>query len=140
MADNPLTPALVVIAVAVSIQTLVLVAGVVAAAVALRRWQERFEHRYALIVARLDDTLHQTREAAVAVRRASDEAARSFEEVRQTVHMATAAATAPKNLLMAGVTAAGAMFARWRRQRRDERDVTNEPGYRNQGGTDHEQE
>lgn len=135
-----MVPALVVIAVAVSIQTLVLLVGVVAAVTAWRRWQERFESRYESIVARLDDTLHQTREAAVAVRRASDEAGRAFDEVRQAVQGASAVATAPKNLLMAGVSAAGAFFARWRRQRRDGRDVTNEPGYRNQGGTDHEQE
>jgi hypothetical protein len=122
--DNPLVPALVVIAVAVSVQTLLLLVGIVAGAIAWRRWQERFENRYALIVARLDDTLHQTREAAVALRRASDEAARSFDDVRQTVRTAAAAATAPKNLLVAGVTAAGALFARWRRQRREhERDV-----------------
>ncbi len=119
VADNALVPALVVIAVAVSIQTLLLLVGIIAAAVAWRRAQERFEHRYALIVARLDDTLHQTREAAVALRRASDEAAQSFEDVRQTVRAAAAGATAPKNLLAAGVTAAGALFARWRRQRRD---------------------
>jgi hypothetical protein len=122
--DNPLVPALVVIAVAVSVQTLLLLVGIVAGAIAWRRWQERFENRYALIVARLDDTLHQTREAAVALRRASDEATRSFDDVRQTVRTAAAAATAPKNLLVAGVTAAGALFARWRRQRREhERDV-----------------
>lgn len=119
VADNPLVPALVVIAVAVSLQTLLLLVGIIAAAVAWRRAQERFENRYALIVARLDDTLHQTREAAVALRRASDEAAQSFEDVRQTVRAAAAVATAPKNLLAAGVTAAGALFARWRRQRRD---------------------
>jgi hypothetical protein len=106
------------------VQTLLLLVGIVAGAIAWRRWQERFENRYALIVARLDDTLHQTREAAVALRRASDEAARSFDDVRQTVRTAAAAATAPKNLLVAGVTAAGALFARWRRQRREhERDV-----------------
>lgn len=118
VADN-LVPALVVIAVAVSVQTLVLLVGIVAAAIAWRRAQERFENRYALIVARLDDTLHQTREAAVALRRASDEATQSFEDVRQTVRAAAAVATAPKNLLAAGVTAAGALFARWRRQRRE---------------------
>lgn len=117
--DNPLVPALVVIAVAVSIQTLLLLVGIVAGAIAWRRWQERFENRYALIVARLDDTLHQTREAAVALRRASDEAARSFDDVRQTVRAAAAVATAPKNLLAAGVTAAGALFARWRHRRRE---------------------
>lgn len=117
--DNPLVPALVVIAVAVSIQTLLLLVGIVAGAIAWRRWQERFENRYALIVARLDDTLHQTREAAVALRRASDEAARSFDDVRQTVRAAAAVATAPRNLLAAGVTAAGALFARWRLRRRE---------------------
>jgi hypothetical protein len=117
--DNPLVPALVVIAVAVSIQTVLLLVSIVAGAIAWRRWQERFENRYALIVARLDDTLHQTREAAVALRRASDEAARSFDDVRQTVRAAAAVATAPKNLLAAGVTAAGALFARWRAKRRD---------------------
>ena len=119
MVDNPLVPALLVIAVAVSVQTLLLLVGIVAGAIAWRRWQERFENRYALIVARLDDTLHQTREAAVALRRASDEAARSFDDVRQTVRAAASVATAPRNLLAAGVTAAGALFARWRRQRRE---------------------
>jgi uncharacterized protein YecE (DUF72 family) len=118
VADSPLQPALVVIAVAVSVQTVLLLVGIVAGALAWRRWQERFEHRYALIAARLDDTLHQTREAAVALRHASEEAARSFDEVRQTVRTATTVATAPRNLLLAGVTAAGALFARWRRQRR----------------------
>ena len=119
MVDNPLVPALVVIAVAVSVQTLLLLVGIIVGAIAWRRWQERFESRYALIVARLDDTLHQTREAAVALRRASDEAARSFDDVRQTVRAAASVATAPRNLLAAGVTAAGALFARWRRQRRE---------------------
>lgn len=119
MVDNPLVPALVVIAVAVSVQTLLLLVGIIVGAIAWRRWQERFENRYALIVARLDDTLHQTREAAVALRRASDEAARSFDDVRQTVRAAASVATAPRNLLAAGVTAAGALFARWRRQRRE---------------------
>jgi len=116
-ADNSIVPALVVIAIAVSIQALVLLAGVVAGIIAWRRWQERFEHRYALVVARLDDTLHHTREAAVALRRASDEAVRTFDDVRRTVQHAAVVATAPKNLLMAGATAAGALFARWRRHR-----------------------
>jgi hypothetical protein len=116
--ENTLAPALVVIAVAVSVQTLALLAGIVAGAIAWRRWRERVEGRYALIAARLDDTLHQTREAAVALRRASDEAAQSFEEARQTIRTAAAVATAPRNLLAAGATAAGALFARWRGRRR----------------------
>ena len=126
MTDNALVPALVVIAVAVSIQTVLLLVGIIAGASAWRRWQERFENRYALIVARLDDTLHQTREAAVALRRASDEAAQSFEDVRQTVRAAAAVATAPRNLLAVGVTAAGAMFARWRRRRHDQEKDSNQ--------------
>lgn len=126
MTESPLQPALVVIAVAVSVQTVLLLVGIVAGVIAWRRWQERFENRYALIVARLDDTLHHTREAAVALRRASDEAARSFDEVRHTVRTATAVATAPKNLLLAGVTAAGALFARWRHKRRDDEGDVNQ--------------
>jgi hypothetical protein len=119
VADNPLVPAVTVIAAAVSILTLAILAGVVAGAIAWRRWQDRFELRYERLVARLDDTLLQTREAAVALRRASDGAAQSFDDVRQTVRTAAAVATAPKNLLVAGATtAAGALLARWRRQRR----------------------
>ena len=109
--------ALLVIAVAVSIQTLMLAAALVGSIVAWRRSQARLDRRYKALALQVEDALTHTRAAAEAIHRASDEVADSLHAVRHGVQSVAAFIAAPRNLLRAGATSAlSAVLARWRRR------------------------
>ena len=68
------TTALIVIAIALSLQTLLMVGVAIWMAVTWRRAQAGFESQFQALVARADDTLEETRRAAEALHRISDQA------------------------------------------------------------------
>jgi len=115
--------ALVVIAIAVAIQSAVMLAAIIGAIVIGRRMQAGIDRRYEALAAKLDDGLVQARLAVQAVNRVSDRASDVMGEAGDAVRNLASAATAPRSLLMAGAaSAAGGLLARWRRRRSN--DVT----------------
>jgi hypothetical protein len=115
---SSLNTVLVVIAVAVSVQTVMLAWALVAGLVAWRRLQARLDERYAALAAQLEDALAHTRAAAQALHRASDEVADSLGAVRHGLQSVATFVSTPRNLLVAGATSAvSALMARWRRRR-----------------------
>lgn len=123
---SSLNTALVVIAVAVSIQTVMLAAAFVAGVVAWRKLQTQLDERYKALVTQVEDALAHTREAADALHRASDEVAGSLGAMRHGLQSLATFVSAPKSLLLAGATSAmSGLFARWRRRRAG--DTVNDP-------------
>ena len=119
MTDHTAYIALVVIAVAVSLQTILMIGGAIAAMRAWRKMQDTQE-RYEAFVSRLDSALVDTREAARAVQRVSDEAATTLGDLRHATRSVVGAVSAPRSLLVAGATsAAGALLTRWRKRRQE---------------------
>jgi hypothetical protein len=117
--DHTAYIALVVIAIAVSVQTILMIGGAIAAARAWRKLQDT-QDRYEAFVARIDSALVDTREAARAVQRVSDEAATTLGDLRHATRSVIGAVAAPRNLLVAGATsAAGALLTRWRKRRQE---------------------
>ena len=115
--------ALVVIAVAVAIQSAVMLAAIVGAVIVGRRMQASIDQRYEVLAAKLDEGLIQARLAVQAVNRVTDRASDVMGEAGDAVRNLASAATAPRSLLMAGAaSAAGGLLARWRRRRSN--DVT----------------
>ena len=119
MTDHTAYIALVVIAIAVSVQTVLMIGGAIAAARAWRKMQDT-QDRYEAFVARVDSALVDTREAARAVQRVSDEAATTLGDLRHATRSVVGAVAAPRSLLVAGATsAAGALLTRWRKRRKE---------------------
>ena len=119
MTDHTAYIALVVIAIAVSVQTVLMIGGAIAAARAWRKMQDT-QDRYEAFVARVDSALVDTREAARAVQRVSDEAATTLGDLRHATRPVVGAVAAPRSLLVAGATsAAGALLTRWRKRRKE---------------------
>src|SRR5689334_21728361 len=73
--DEGSTTALIVMAVAISIQTLVMIGALVALAIAWRRMQAAVDERYAQLSSRLDDAIRPLHQAPHAVESISDRAA-----------------------------------------------------------------
>ncbi|HET9373062.1 MAG TPA: hypothetical protein VFO19_22525 [Vicinamibacterales bacterium] len=119
MSEATAQTALIVIAIAVSVQTILMVAGAIAAMRAWRKVRETQE-RYEAFVARVDTALVDTREAARAVQRVSDEAAATLGDLRHATRSVVGVVAAPRSLLVAGATsAAGALLSRWRKRRQE---------------------
>ena len=115
---SSLNTTLVIIAVAVSIQTLMLAAAFVAGVVAWRRLQTQLDERYKALAGQVEDALTHTRAAAEALHRASDEVAGSLGAMRHGLQSLATFVSTPKSLLVAGATSAmGGLLARWRRRR-----------------------
>jgi hypothetical protein len=110
--------ALNVIAIALSIQTLLVIAGFVAALVVWRRVTVEADRRLAELGGRLDDVLRETRQAAQAVGRMSEHAdglLGGTEGVMRTL----ATVVAPSRALLAAgaASAASRLLLKWRRRR-----------------------
>ena len=73
--DSGSTTALVVMAVAISIQTIVMIGALVALAVAWKRMQAAVDERYDQLTAHLDDAVRPLQQAAHAVEHVSARAA-----------------------------------------------------------------
>jgi hypothetical protein len=102
--------ALIVMAVALSIQTVLMVAGAIGGVIAWRRMHARM----VAMSTRVDEALDQTQEAVRSIQHASDEAASVLSDTRHALHSFVGFVSAPRNLLVAG---AASLLSRWRRNR-----------------------
>jgi hypothetical protein len=109
--------ALIVIAVAVSIQTLVTLGVVIGAVVAWRRMQATFEDRYEALAARVDEAVQPIRDAAEAVNRISDRASDAIGQAGRVAGAVSSFLTAPRNMAVMGAASVASMLLRWRRGR-----------------------
>jgi urease gamma subunit len=116
MADHTIQTALIVIAIAVSVQTLLLLTAAVAGVLAWRRMEQQVGVRYAALAARVDDAVAQTRRAVDAVDRVSSQASDVLGKAGHVVGSIAAMAAIPGHLVRAlAVSASKNLFANWRR-------------------------
>ncbi len=118
MMPSEAVSALNVIAIALAIQTLLMVGGFIAAVVVWRRVAVEADRRIGELGNRLDDVLRETRQAAQAVGRMSSHADGLLGGT-EGVFRALATVVAPsKALLAAGAaSAASRLLLKWRRRR-----------------------
>jgi ABC-type transporter Mla subunit MlaD len=110
--------ALNVIAIALAIQTLLMIACALAVLVAWRRVTVEADRRLADLSTRLDEVLRDTRTAAQAVGRVSDQANGLLNGNQGMVRTLAAAVGPSQALLAAGAaSAASRLISRWRRGR-----------------------
>lgn len=119
-ADPTTQNALIVIAVALSVQTVVMVCTVVAMAVAWKRAHAMIDAQLGHFAARLDDVASQTRVAVGALERSAAQVDTVLHDAGHILRAVTNAVTAPRSWAMAGVASAASALARWRRSRRQE--------------------
>ena len=118
--------ALVIIAAALSIQTLLMIGAVVAAAIGWKRMSAAVDLRLRALEehfndfnSRLDELSRHVRTAVQTVAHWSDQASGLADEAGNVVRSMASAVAAPRALLMAGAaTAASKILSRWRRSRR----------------------
>ncbi len=118
--------ALVTIAVAAVLQTLLIVAAAVGAMVAVRRMQASLQAEYAVLQARLDEAMGHVRSAVSSVTRLSSEAGgvahqagQVIDDVSGAVKTAVALAAMPRTWLAAGAASGlRALLRRWPRAQR----------------------
>ncbi|HVG83638.1 MAG TPA: hypothetical protein VM820_03935 [Vicinamibacterales bacterium] len=124
MQTDRIETALVVIAIAVSIQALAVLAALVGAVIAWRRARQELDARYHALALRLDeviaqarDAMMQAREASAAVGRATERASNVMGDAGDVVRNIAQAVGAPRTLLVAGAASvAGRLLERWRRR------------------------
>ena len=115
--DPAIQTALVVIAIAASVQTLVMAGAVIGAAIAWKRLQADMEHRYRELSARVDEAVQHARHASEAVHRVSN---RASDAIDHAGHIASAVGTfltAPRNMIVAGAASLASLLMKWRRGR-----------------------
>jgi hypothetical protein len=114
--DTTSQTALIVLAVAASIQTLVLGAVAVAAVLAWRRLQQEADRRYRDLVIRIDEAVRPLRQAAESVQRTSDRASAAMEQADRLAGSARVWLGIPRSLVTVGLTSlASIVLGRWRR-------------------------
>ena len=117
----PLNPAsetaLIVIAVAVSVQTLLTLGIVVGAVVAWKRAQATLEDRYQALSARVDNAVKPLQDAADAIHRVSDRASDAIGQAGRVAGAVSTFVTAPRNLAMMGAASLASIILKWRRGR-----------------------
>src|SRR5262245_49741006 len=119
-ADATTQNALIVIAVALSIQTLLMVCAIVAMAFAWRRAHLMVEERLGNFSARLDDFASQTRVAVGALERSAAQVNAVVHDAGTIVRTVSTAITAPRAWLVAGAASAASALSRWRRARQQQ--------------------
>lgn len=112
------TSALIVMAVAISIQTMVIIGALVALVVALRRLQTAVDARYEELKARIDDAVDPIRQAASAVEHVSVQASTAMDRAGHAAGVVRTLVTAPRTAVMYGIASlASALLKRWPRLR-----------------------
>jgi hypothetical protein len=119
-ADPTVQNALIVIAIAASVQTLVMVFAVIATAVAWKRAHARIDAQLGHFSARLDDVVSQTRAAVGTLERSAAQVDSVMYDAGHILRTVTTAIGAPRSWLMAGAASAASAFARWRRSRQQQ--------------------
>lgn len=116
-ADPTTQNALIIIAVAVSIQTLLMVCSVIAMAVAWKRANATIDAQLGHFSARLDDVVSQTRVAVGALERSAKQVDSVLYDAGQIIRGVATTIGAPRAWVMAGAASAASAIARWRRSR-----------------------
>ncbi len=116
-ADATIQNALIVIAVAVSVQTVLLLCTVIAISVAWKRAQVMLNAQLNHFGERLDDMATQTRIAVDAIERSSTQVNSMLHDAGGLVRNVGSFMGAPRTLLMTGIASAASAFSRWRRSR-----------------------
>ena len=119
-ADPTTQNALIIIAAALVVQTLLMVCTVVAMAIAWKRAQTMIDTRLGQFSTRLDDVVAQTRMAVGVLERSAAQVDTVLHDAGHIMRTVTNAVSAPRQWLMAGATSAASAFARWRRSRREQ--------------------
>lgn len=116
-ADATVQNALIVIAIALSAQTLLLLCTVIAISVAWKRAHLMMESQLNRCVERLDDMATQTRVAVSALERSTTQVSSVMNDAGSVLRGVGSVMGAPRSLLMTGVVSAASAFSRWRRSR-----------------------
>jgi hypothetical protein len=116
-ADATIQNALIVIAVALSVQTVLMFCTVIAISVAWKRAQVMLNAQLNHFGERLDDMATQTRIAVDAIERSSSQVNSMLHDAGGLVRNVGSFMGAPRTLLMTGIASAASAFSRWRRSR-----------------------
>jgi hypothetical protein len=116
-ADPTIQNALIVIAIALSLQTLLMLCTVIAISVAWKRAQATVDLQLNRFSERLEDIANQTRVAVSVLERSSTQVNTVLHDAGNIVRNVGSFMGAPRALLMAGAGSALSAFARWRRSR-----------------------
>jgi hypothetical protein len=116
-ADATIQNALIVIAIALSLQTVLMLCTVIAISVAWKRAQLMLDSQLNRFGERLDDMATQTRVAVSALERSSAQVNTMLHDVGSVVRGVSHFMGAPRALLVAGAASAVSAFSRWRRSR-----------------------
>jgi hypothetical protein len=109
--------ALVIIAIALSVQTLLMICTVIVMAIAMRRAHTMVDTQLGHFAARLDDIASQTRVAVATIERSATQVNSVLNDAGQIARTVGTAIAAPRSLIMAGAASAASAFSRWRRSR-----------------------
>ncbi|HEX5068779.1 MAG TPA: hypothetical protein VFV78_01085 [Vicinamibacterales bacterium] len=116
--DSAGTSALIVMAVAISIQTIVMIGALVAVVMAWRRLQAVVDARYEELKARVDQAVDPIRQAANAVEHVSVEASTAIHRAGHAAGFLKTLVTAPRTTVVYGAASlASALLKRWPRAR-----------------------
>jgi predicted PurR-regulated permease PerM len=116
-ADPAIQNALIVIAIALSLQTVLMLCTVIAISIAWKRAQATVDLQLNRFGERLEDIANQTRVAVSALERSSTQVNTVLHDADNMVRSLGSFMGAPRALLMAGASSAISAFARWRRSR-----------------------
>jgi hypothetical protein len=118
-ADATIQNALIVIAIALSVQTVLMLCTVIAMSVAWKRAHVMLEAQLNRFAERLDDMATQTRVAVGALERSTSQVNSMLHDAGSVVRTVGSFMGAPRSLLMTGVATAASAFSRWRRSRHE---------------------
>jgi hypothetical protein len=112
--------ALIIIAIAVSVQTALMAVAIIAIVIATRRANAVVDQRLAAFADRMDELAAHTRVAVEALDRCSVQVGDVMHDTGRVVRTLTSAVTGPRSWLMAGAaSAATRVLSRWLRGRQD---------------------
>ena len=116
-ADPTTQNALIIIAVALCVQTVLMFCTVVAMAVAWKRAHAMIDSQLGHFAARLDDVALQTRVAVGALERSAAQVDTVLHDAGHILRAVTTAVAAPRSWVMAGAASAVSALTRWRSRR-----------------------
>jgi hypothetical protein len=116
-ADATIQNALIVIAIALSVQTVLMLCTVIAISVAWKRAHMMFDMQLNRFAERLDELTTQTRVAVNALERSTAQVNTVIRDAGSVLRGVGSFMGAPRTFLMTGVASAASAFSRWRRSR-----------------------
>jgi hypothetical protein len=120
--DSAGTSALIVMAVAISIQTIVMIGALVALVVAWRRLESAVDSRYEELKRQVDQAVAPIRQAANAVEQVSAQASNAMDHAGHAAGVLKTLVTAPRTAVVYGAASlASALLRRWPRGRNTDR-------------------